>query len=79
MDIPADLIITVRDISRAGFCIARGAKPWFRDHDLDFREFLKNGILATELAATGDAIALQVVSRTIRNRCPSTGSGQADG
>lgn len=67
MDIPADLIIRMRDITRAGHC-ARGTPGWFADHGLDFAGFMKNGIAATELAATGDALALQVVSRTIRNR-----------
>lgn len=73
MEIPPDLIITVTDIRRAGFCIARGAKPWFdgRDDVPSFREFLKNGILATELAATGDGMALQVVERALK--------AQADG
>lgn len=67
MDVPADLIITMSDITRAGHC-ARGSRRWFDDHGLDFRAFLKNGIPAAELAATGDGIALQVVSRTIRSR-----------
>lgn len=65
MDVPADLIITMSDIVRAGHC-ARGSRRWFDDHELDFRGFLKNGILATVLAATGDALALQVIERKLR-------------
>lgn len=67
MDIPPNLVITMDDIVRAGFC-ARKTPWWFTEHGLDFRHFFKNGIPATELAATGDAYALQAVSRTIRNR-----------
>lgn len=67
MDIPPNLIITMDDITRAGFC-ARKTPWWFAEQGLDFRDFFKNGIPATDLAATGDGIALQVVERTIRNR-----------
>jgi hypothetical protein len=64
MDVPPDLIITMNDISRAGHC-ARGTKAFFRENELDFRDFLKNGIAASELAATGDARAFQVIERTL--------------
>lgn len=64
MEIPADLVITMDDICKAGFC-ARKTPWWFSQHGLDFRHFHKNGILATDLAATGDAIALQVIQRTM--------------
>lgn len=64
MDIPPDLIITMTDIRRAGHC-ARGTKAWFDQHDLDFRDFLANGITAADLAATGDGIALQVIERKL--------------
>lgn len=61
MDIPADLLIRVDDIRRAGYC-ATGIRRWFEVQDLDFREFLKNGILATALCASGDAMAERVVA-----------------
>lgn len=67
MDIPPDLVITMDDISRAGFC-ARGAKAFFHEHDLDFRDFLKNGVAADQLAATGDARALKTIDRAIEDR-----------
>lgn len=70
MDIPPDLAITMNDIRRAGHC-ARGTRAWFDAHGLDFRAFLKNGIAATELAATGDGLAIQVIERTL--------AGQGDG
>ncbi len=65
MDIPADLIITMNDIVRAGFC-ARKTPWWFSEHGLDFRHFHKHGIAATELAATGDALAMKVIERALR-------------
>jgi len=56
--------ITITDIRNAGHCVA-GARTWFGEYDLDFRDFLKNGIDADVLLATGDAMAVQVVERKI--------------
>lgn len=52
--------ITITDIRAAGHC-ARGAKAWFERHDLDFKDFLKNGIEEEELLKSGDALAVRVV------------------
>lgn len=60
MEIPDDLRITVTDIRRAGFC-TRGIKGKFAEYNLDFGDFLKNGISAADFLATGDGQALQVV------------------
>lgn len=57
-----DPIVTITDIRKAGHCPA-GARAWFGAHDLDFRAFLKDGLPASTLLATGDAYAEQVVSR----------------
>ena len=55
------MIITVTDCRRAGHC-ATGIKQWFDSHDLDFRDFLKNGIEEEKFLATGDAMAVRVVA-----------------
>lgn len=55
-----DPIIWMNDIVKVGICAA-GARRWFNERDLDFRSFMKQGIPASELAATGDAQALRVV------------------
>ncbi|PBJ83699.1 hypothetical protein CMZ84_04205 [Lysobacteraceae bacterium NML93-0399] len=46
--------------ARAGFCRA-GARTWFRRHDLDWTDFVRNGISADALIRTGDALALALV------------------
>lgn len=61
MDAPAGLIITIGDVSKAGYC-ARGARRWFEDHGFDFRNIIRNGVTAEALLATGDAMAERVVS-----------------
>lgn len=53
-------IVRIDDITRAGHC-ASGARRWFEAHGLDFRDFLKNGLAAETLLATGDALAVRVV------------------
>lgn len=55
-----ELIITMRDIRAAKMC-SRGTRAFFQRHGLDWSAFLKNGIPAEKLAATGDPMALQVV------------------
>lgn len=41
-----------------------GLRHWWRLHDLDFSDFLKNGIPASKLLATGDELArLAVVAK----------------
>jgi hypothetical protein len=62
VDIPPDLVITVTDARRAGYC-ARGLKSWFEGHGLDFAAFLKSGIKAADLPE--DAFAENVIARKL--------------
>jgi DNA-binding LacI/PurR family transcriptional regulator len=57
-----DLTVTITDLARAGYC-ARGARRWFEGNGLDFRAFLKDGIPASALLATGDAMAERAVAK----------------
>lgn len=63
----SDLVITISDVRRAGHCVS-GARRWFDAHGLDFRAFLKHGISAEAMLATGDGQGRQVVERTIERR-----------
>lgn len=53
-------IITARDFQNKGFCLS-GSRRWFADHDLDFKDFLKNGISKAILIATNDAMADRLI------------------
>lgn len=44
-----------------GYC-RNGAKALAKRHGLDFRDFVRNGIEAETLEATGDAFALALVA-----------------
>jgi hypothetical protein len=53
----------VRGFSRRdGFC-AKGVRRWFAMHDLDYPDFLKNGIDEEVLLATNDPMALATVEQ----------------
>lgn len=52
--------VTMRHIRKAKMC-SRGTRVFFQRHGLDYTDFLRNGIDAEKLAATGDAMALKVV------------------
>lgn len=54
-------LITIGDVRKSGHCVA-GARRWFESYDFDFRAFIENGLPEAELAATGDALALQVIA-----------------
>jgi hypothetical protein len=55
------LIVTTRHLQAARLCIVPGARDFFKRHNLNFKEFVKHGIDAELLIATGDALALSAV------------------
>lgn len=57
--------VIVQDLKVLGYC-NRGSRPFFERHGLDWSEFVKNGIDAELLLATGDWMALQVVEAAER-------------
>lgn len=56
------IIVTSRHCRAADMCLTPGAREFFKRHNLNYRDFIKNGIDADVLIATGDAMALQVVA-----------------
>lgn len=64
MDAPADLIITIDDIMKAGHC-PKGARRAVEAVGADFRSFLKHGMSADEFLAKGGGLAEQVVARKL--------------
>lgn len=55
-----DPIVTVNDMRKVGFCVS-GIRRWFDARGLDFKDMVKNGIPASTLTATNDALAKKVV------------------
>lgn len=57
-----DFRITTRDLQAAGLCV-RGTMRWCRDQGLDHRRFLKEGVMASELANIDDAFVKKVIEK----------------
>lgn len=55
--------ITVSDALGFGYCV-RGQKAFARRNDIDWHEFVKNGIEDQVLLSTGDAMAQALVEKT---------------
>ena len=55
-----DVTVTIDDVRAVGLCV-NGTRVWFARQDMDFRAFLREGLDADTLLATGDAMALRVV------------------
>lgn len=55
-----DPIITLRDIHAVHQC-RKGAQRFFERYGLDWHDFRRNGIKASQLEATGDALVKKVV------------------
>ena len=54
------VIVTMKDIRASKLC-SSGTRIFLEKHGFLWRDFLINGISATKLAATNDAMALKVV------------------
>lgn len=67
--------VSVQDLRRARICF-KGARPWFHQHGIDWQDFLRDGVEAEVLAATGDALALRVIAEA---EARGQREGQGDG
>ena len=56
----SDVIVTMKHIRAANMC-SGGPREFFKKHDLDWNDFLKNGIPAEKLEATKDINDLNVI------------------
>ena len=54
------IIITMRHLRQVAYC-SSGGRLFFERHNLDWSDFLKNGISSDRLAATKDAMAMKVI------------------
>lgn len=54
-----EITVTIKDLRKLKYC-SKGARIFFVRHGLAWRDFLKNGIPAKDLEATGDAMAIKL-------------------
>jgi len=62
-----EVIITMQDVRAARMC-AGGARRFFAKHDMDWNDFLKNGISSTKLDSLDDHMVQQILKEARRGR-----------
>ena len=70
--------VTIQDLRASRLCF-QGARPWFARHRLDWQAFLRDGLDAEVLAATGDALALRVIAVAEAREALEAGKAARDG
>lgn len=55
-----DKLILIQDLRQAQMC-SNGSRKWFLKNNLDWSDFLVNGVHEDKFIASGDAMAMQVV------------------
>lgn len=61
------MIITMKHVRKAMMCSA-GTRDFFKKHNLDYTDFLKNGIDSNILLSLNDAMANKVVEVALNGR-----------
>lgn len=59
------MIVRLEDMHAVDFC-NRGARQWCSEHGLSWSDFVSEGLEASMLLATGDAMAADVVAAARR-------------
>lgn len=57
----ADPLVTLAHARSVAYC-SRGMRAFFAQHGLDWTEFLRHGLPASVLEATGDAMAIRAAA-----------------
>lgn len=56
-----DPIVTIEHAKRLNMC-SRGIRQWFEINGLDYSQFLKEGLPASQVEATNNALAIKVAA-----------------
>ena len=57
--------VKIEHVRAAKLCV-NGARAWFARYDLDFRSFLRDGLPAETLRATGDPLAERAIAEAMK-------------
>lgn len=63
--------VTISDVRATGHCVL-GIRQWFENHNLNFPDFMRNGIDSETLLATNDGLARRVVALVERREKESS-------
>lgn len=59
------IMVTMADVRELKYCSA-GARSFCKTYGFDFREFVRKGLSADEVLATGDQFAMNVANLAIK-------------
>jgi hypothetical protein len=71
----SEVIVKTVHWRRYGYCLGPVCRRAFARHGLDFRSFVRNGISADLLEATGDAMAIRI-ARLVRQEAEAEAEAQ---
>ncbi|MDR1890108.1 MAG: hypothetical protein LBQ81_12150 [Zoogloeaceae bacterium] len=67
MKITVSDLATVQFAGKQGFC-AKGCRAWAKQNGFDWMEFVREGIDADRLAATGNPMALALIAQVMEQQ-----------
>jgi hypothetical protein len=73
--VSGEVIVKTVHWRRYGYCLGPVCRRAFARHGLDFRSFVRNGISADLLEATGDAMAIRI-ARLVRQEAEAEAEAQ---
>lgn len=53
------ILLRIHHIHKAGYC-SRGAREWCKRHNVNYTDFILNGIAVERIEAVGDAFCIEV-------------------
>lgn len=59
--------ITIKDVRSCNMC-SKGARLFFEQHNLDWIDFLKNGVPISVIEETNDEMAMEIVEYVRRRK-----------
>jgi len=62
-----EIIVRAEHVVNAGLCV-RGMRLWFKQRDLDMRDFVRNGMTESKVRALNDALANRALEQAIKQR-----------
>lgn len=63
-----DVIVRMRHLRACGFCIVPGVRDWCKQHEIDFKKFVKEGMPASELEKLNDLFANRAVEQARKDQ-----------
>jgi hypothetical protein len=70
----SDPMVYTRHLRQARYCV-RVARLWAVQNDLDFDKFVREGVRASELEATGDALGIKLARIARDEAAAKNGTG----